>query len=158
MYPLINIAFAITNKVGPMSSLEKRAWLSLLSMCPGYIVYFAVVVGMPTLLTTVLDRFGALALAASVHAVAYIAGLLVIRHRERAEPLHEDERDRAIDARATRAAYFMLLTGMIVVGMVMPFTRSGWDVVNAALLVIVLAEALRYALIVVSYRRPRLAY
>ncbi len=158
MYVLFNMTFAIINKVRPMSSLEKRAWLSLLSMCPGYLVYFAIQVGWPALLPTMLDRFAALALAASVHAVAYVAGLLVIRHRERAESLHEDERDRAIDGRATRAAYFMLLTGMIVVGMVMPFTRGGWDVVNAALLVIVLAETLRYALIVTGYRRPRLAY
>ena len=95
---------------------------------------------------------------ADLEAIGYIVGVTVIGRREGAEPLHEDERDRAIDGRATRAAYFMLLAGMIVVGMVMPFTRSGWDVVNAALLVIVLSESMRHVLIVVGYRRPRLAY
>jgi hypothetical protein len=47
---------------------------------------------------------------------------------------------------------------MIVVGMVMPFTVSGWKLVNTALLGIVLAETARYALIVAGYRRTRLAY
>jgi hypothetical protein len=141
-----------------MSSLEKRAWLTLWTMLPPYVVYFAIQAAVPALLATLLDRFAVLAAAAAVHAIGYIVGVTVIGRRERAEPLHEDERDRAIDGRATRAAYFMLLAGMIVVGMVMPFTRSGWDVVNAALLVIVLSESMRHVLIVVGYRRPRLAY
>jgi len=141
-----------------MSSLEKRAWLALWSMLPPYIVYFAILLLWPRLTAGFLDAFLVLAATATVHAIAYIVGLAFVRHRERGEPLQEDERDRAIDGRATRAAYFMLLTGMIVVGMVMPFTRSGWDVVNAALLVIVLGEAMRSVLIIVGYRRPRLAY
>jgi hypothetical protein len=141
-----------------MSSLEKRAWLTLWSMLPPYIVYFAILTLDPKLTAGFLDAFLVLAATATVHAVAYIVGFTIIRRRERGDPLQEDERDRAIDGRATRAAYFMLLTGMIVVGMVMPFTRGGWDVVNAALLVIVLGETLRHVLIVVGYRRPRLAY
>ena len=141
-----------------MSSLEKRAWLSLWSMCLPYCVYFAIQIGWPALLPTFLDRIACLALVASTHAVAYVGGLLVIKRRERDENLLEDERDRAIDGRATRTAYFILLTAMIVVGMVMPFTDSGWTLVNTALLGIVLAETVRYALIVTGYRRTRLAY
>ena len=99
-----------------------------------------------------------IALVASTHAVAYVSGLLVIKRHERNENLLEDERDRAIDGRATRTAYFILLTGMILVGMVMPFNNGGWKLVNTALLGIVLAETARYALIVISYRRTRLAY
>jgi hypothetical protein len=78
-----------------------------------------------------------------VHALTYIVGLLLIRRREAGEDLLQDERDRAIDGRATRAAYFIMLTGMIVVGMVMPFSRSGWQIANTVLLFIVLGEALR---------------
>ena len=141
-----------------MSSLEKRAWLTLGSMLPPYVVYFAILAWFPQLRAGFLDAFLVLAATATVHAIAYIVGYAIFKHRERGEPLQEDERDRAIDGRATRAAYFMLLTGMIVVGMVMPFTRGGWDVVNAALLVIVLGETLRHVLIIVGYRRPRLAY
>ena len=141
-----------------MSSLEKRAWLSLWSLCPAYAVYFAIQIWFPALLATPLDRFACLALVATFHAVAYVVGLLVIKRHEAAEPLLEDERDRAIDGRATRTAYFILLAGMILVGMVMPFGNTGWKLVNTALLAIVLAETARYALIVMGYRRQRLAW
>ncbi len=142
-----------------MSSLESRAWLMLWGMCPGYLVYFAIQVAAPGWPGTILGRFGLLAAVACLHAVVYLAGLAVFKLRERGEALLSDERDRAIDARATRSAYFVLLTGAIVVGMVMPFSESGWKVVNAALLAVVLAETTRNALIVMGYRRtPRLAY
>lgn len=141
-----------------MSSLQKRAWLALWSMFPVYCVYFAIQIGFPDLLSTMLERFACLALVASIHAVAYVSGLLAIKQREAGELLLEDERDRAIDGRATRTAYFILLTGMIVVGMVMPFNNGGWKLVNTALLVIVLTETARYAMILIGYRQPRLAH
>jgi len=141
-----------------MSSREKRAWLALWSMCPVYCIYFAIQIGFPDLLPTMLERIVCFALAASIHAVGYVSGLLVIKRHEAGEPLLEDERDRAIDGRATRAAYFILLTGMIVVGMIMPFSNGGWKLVNTALLAIVLTETARYALILIGYRQPRLAH
>ena len=141
-----------------MSSLEKRAWLTLWSMCPVYCIYFSIQIGFPDRLSTMLERIGCLALVASIHAVGYVIGLLVIKRREAGEPFLEDERDRAIDGRATRTAYFILLAGMIVVGMVMPFNNGGWKLVNTALLVIVLSETARYALILIGYRQPRLAH
>ena len=52
-----------------------------------------------------------------------------------------------------------MLTGLIVVGVVMPFTHRGWDLVNTALFVIVLAETVRDALIIAGYgRTPCLAH
>jgi hypothetical protein len=52
-----------------------------------------------------------------------------------------------------------VLTGLIVVGVVMPFGDSGWRLTNTALFAIVLAETVRYALIVAGYRRmPCLAH
>lgn len=152
-----------------MSSLEKRAWLTVWSMGPAYCVYFAVQFGFPSLLPTMLDHILYLAAAAGFHAVVYVTGLLVIKHREAGEGPLQDERDRAIDARATRAAYFLLLTGMILVGVVMPFGTGGrhaahsdlvyvWKLANAALLFIVLSEVLRVALTIAGYRRTRFAH
>ena len=141
-----------------MSSLENRAWLTLWSMCPPYLVYFAIQIWFPTLFPTFLGRIACLAAVATVHAIAYLVGFGLIKWRERGEALQEDERDRGIDARATRAAYFALLTGMIVVGVYMPFTSRGWQIANAALLVIVISESMRHALIVFGYRQTRLAY
>ena len=141
-----------------MSSLEKRAWLALWSMCPVYALYFATQITLPALLPTMLDRIALLAVVASLHAMGYVIGLLLIKRREAGESLLEDERDRAIDGRATRTAYFILLTGMVVVGVLMPFNNGGWKLVNTALLAIVLAEVARHALIVLGYRRPQLAH
>ncbi len=141
-----------------MSTVEKRAWLVLWSMCPPYIVYFAIQFGWPGWMTTIQQRLGLLAVIASVHAIVYLTGLLLMKRREVGESLLQDERDHAIDHRAGRIAYFILLTGIIVVGVVMPFNKSGWEIVNAALFFIVLTETIRNALIVLGYRRTRHAH
>jgi hypothetical protein len=141
-----------------MSSLQNRAWLSLWGMCPAYIVYFALQIASPIWLTTLMERIACLAATTSVHAVVCITGLLVFKWRERGEGPLSDERDRAIDTRATRIAYYALMTGTVLVGVVMPFNQGGWKIVNSALLAIVLAEVLRNALIVRGYQgAPRLA-
>jgi uncharacterized membrane protein len=136
-----------------MSPLEKRAWLTLWSMCPVYLVYFTIRLGFPDVMTSMLQRFALLALVASLHAVVYLAGWLTMKYRESGENMLEDERDHAIDRHASRIGYFILLTGIIVVGMVMPFNKSGWEIVNAALFFIVLTEIVRNGLIVLGYRR-----
>jgi hypothetical protein len=139
-------------------SLEKRAWLALGSQCPPYLIYFLIQAAQPMWLRTFLERIVCLAVVAGVHAIAHLTGLMLLKRQERGEQLLLDERDHAIDARATRTAYFVMLTGMLVVGVVMPFGDTGWKITNAALFAIVLAETVRYALIVLGYRRvPRLA-
>lgn len=141
-----------------MSSLEKRAWLMLCSMLPPYLIYFTIQHFFPALVPDLPAHLICLAIVAGGHAVIYLGGWLMIRRQESGIDLIEDERDQAIDGRATRAAYFLLITGMIVVGVVMPFGDSGWKIINSALLFIVAAETLRYTLIVLGYRRPRLAH
>jgi uncharacterized membrane protein len=142
-----------------MSSLESRAWLALWSLCPPYLVYFAVQLAAPDWLTTMWRRIACLAVAAAVHVAVFAAGAVWLKVRERREEgLFADERDLAIDARAMRGAYYVLLFGAITVGMVMPFKDSGWKIVNASLLFIVLSEVARNALILRDYRaRPQLA-
>lgn len=159
MFVMINIMSTQANlQAKIMPTLEKRAWLTLWSMCPPYFFYFAIQWLFAGQLSTMLQRIGLLAMVATLHALAYIAGLLIIKRQGAGERLLEDERDRAIDGRATRAAYFVMLTGLIVVGVVMPFNRAGWEIVNTALLAIVLSEVVRHALIVIGYRRPRFAH
>lgn len=154
MFDILNIVFVLTNLWKPtMSSLEKRAWLTLWSMCPPYLVYFAIQIAFPQLLTTFMDRIICLCAVATVHALAYLGGWLVFRRGERGERVLEDDRDRAIDARATRVGYFVMLTAMLLVGVVMPFGQSGWAITNAALFFVVLTETLVSALIVLAYRR-----
>jgi uncharacterized membrane protein len=135
-----------------VSPLEDRAWLALWSMCPPYLIYFALQVGSPAWPATMLERIGCLAAASLTHVVIFILGLLWLKRREREQGLFADERDRAIQARATAAAYIVLLIGAVVAGMVMPFSQGGWKIVNAVLLATFVAEVVRYALIVLGYR------
>ena len=142
-----------------MAPLDYLARLHLWGLCPAYAVYFALQIASPAWLATTPERLILLAAVAGVHAAVAMAGMLALRRKERAEDLRPDERDRAIDARATRGAYYLLMTGAVVAGMVMPFSQGGWKIVNAALLAIVLAEVLRNVLIVRGYRgTTRLAH
>ena len=98
-----------------MSLIEKRAWLTLWAMCPGYLVYFAIQIGWPGLTPTVLSKFGLLAAVAGLHAIGYIAGELVFRFRNREEGLQQDERDDAIDA-LDQGPWDLLLTDIVMPG------------------------------------------
>ena len=55
--------------------------------------------------------------------------------------------------RAIALAYYVLIAGMILVGVVMPFIASGWTLVNTALYMIIIAEIVHYGSTVLSYRR-----
>lgn len=137
-----------------MPPQEARAWLSALSMAAPYLVYFTVQYAAPHWVETIAQRFWWLAGTATAQAAAYLGGLLFLKARERGEPIVLDERDRTINARATRLAYFWMISAMILVGMVLPFERSGWALVNAALLLLVAIEVMRNGLIIHGYRAP----
>lgn len=141
-----------------MVTWENRARLTLWSMCPPYAAYFAIQLASPAWLDTMVQRILCLAAAALSHAAVFGIGFLLLgRHKE--DGLAIDERDLAIEARATRSAYWLLFTGAVVVGMMMPFRDGGWRIVNTMLLVLILAEALRNTLIVAGYREgPRFAH
>ena len=137
-----------------MSHRERVAWLSLVAMAVTFGPYFVVVAlladqsGLPNLRLLVL--FGA---AALTQAVILAVGHVYLRRKApldaRTPP---DERDRAIDRRSVVLAYYVLLVGMVVVGVVMPFNASGWQIVNAALLAVATAEVVHYLSAVASYR------
>ena len=59
----------------------------------------------------------------------------------------------AITAFSAKPLRIGLYAGMILVGCVMPFNSNGWSIVNAALFMIIAAEAVHYAVVVFSYRR-----
>ncbi|OQW43790.1 MAG: hypothetical protein A4S16_04695 [Proteobacteria bacterium SG_bin6] len=134
-----------------MAWREKQAWLALLVMLVGYTAYFAAVAGSQRSMLGMLLLFGGVATAQAVIMIAGRTVLAVLAGKE--AQAQADERDRAIDRRGTHIAYFVLLTGMIVVGVVMPFNREGWQISNAALLALAVAEIIRYGVIVASYRR-----
>ena len=135
---------------------EKVAWLSLLAMAVTYGPYFALTTlqplpegAMPNLQQ--LGRFGATAV---LQMLIRGAGPLLLRRRAPEDArVPADERDRAIERRSMRVAYYVLILGMINVGVILPFYASGWTIVNAALAAIVLAEVVHYGVAVRSYSR-----
>lgn len=135
---------------------EKIAWLSLIAMAVTFGPYFAIIgahyhLGMSLPSLPELGIFGITAIA---QALILGAGHLYLRHASPQEArMPPDERDRAIMYRAMSTAYYVLIGGMILVGVVMPFGAGGWKIVNAALFMIVASEVVHYGVVASSYRR-----
>ncbi len=135
---------------------EKIAWLSLVGMAACYGPYFAFTHQSPLLDQPLpnLRLMTLFAAAAGGNAVWALLGRLFLRMTTpRDERGAADERDQAVDRRANTVAYYVLIGCALYVGCFMPFTSSGWHIVNAMVASVVLAELLRYALIVLGYRR-----
>lgn len=134
---------------------EKVAWLSLLSILLVFIPYFTWSAMHPP--GPEIPNFKQMALyaVASLSWAAILGiGHLVLRSKSQGEAkLPMDERDIAIDHKARGYAYGVLITGMILVGGIMPFTNGGWEIANTAFFMIVLAEAVCAAAIIRTYRR-----
>jgi hypothetical protein len=133
-----------------MVAREQFAWVWLLTLVVTYAAYFTAVqlTGDAPFMVRII-MFAA-ATIAQVVIIAVASTVIALRHRNE---LSGDERDRAIEHRATTVAYSVLIVGMILVGCILPFSQSGWELFNAAVFVIALAEIVRHALIVTFYRR-----
>jgi hypothetical protein len=139
-----------------MSYREKFSWLSLAAMVVTYVPYFAIVMAgyFPVRPLPDLRQLGLFALVSIVRVLILGIGYLYLRHSSPEEarmPL--DERDLAIKNRSMSSAYYVLLSGMIYAGCFMPFTSTGWTIVNTALFMIVAAEIMRESVVVFCYRR-----
>lgn len=137
-----------------MTYREKTVWLTLIAMIIAYTLYFGLVLnGHPAgrEMFPMLWLFGGIAATQAVVVIAGYAALAMTTPK--AERQRPDERDRAIGRRGAAAAYYVMMTGMIIVGVVMPFTDSGTTIANAALFAIVIAEIVNDVTVLISYRR-----
>jgi len=146
--------------VAGMPFREKSAWVAVAAMAVGYGGYFAAVATLPHQAVdgdppwAVLKLFALLVAATIVRLLIIGVGTLAIRSASPDDArAPADERDRAIAGRSAAIAYYVMMTGMILVGMVMPFNAHGWAITNAALFAIVVAELARYGAIIAAYRR-----
>jgi uncharacterized membrane protein len=138
-----------------MAFREKIAWLTLGTMVVAYGIYFGIVGPAVRFgegrMIEIIWSFG---IVATGHAIAVIVGAILIALLSRKEAsAPADERDRAIARRGATIGYYVLILGMILVGVVMPFSDPPWRIVNTALLAIVIAEAVHQAVVLISYRR-----
>jgi heme A synthase len=137
-----------------MNFREKTAWLNVIAMVAAYTVYFGLLLsGHPAgrEVFPMLWLFGSIAIA---HAVTVIIGTVILSAQApKSERARADERDRAIRRRGATMAYYVLLVGMMVVGVYMPFVERGVPLANMGLLAIVIAELVNSVIVLVSYRR-----
>lgn len=138
-----------------MAYREKIAWLELAGQVVGYGGFFAAVIMAEQMGGVSLLLFiGLFAAASVIRMLIEGVGRLVIAARSGADArVPADERDRAIARRGAAIAYYVLMVGTILVGLVMPFSASGMKIVSAALLSLVVAELVRCGIILSSYRR-----
>lgn len=137
-----------------MAFQEKIEWLTLSAMAVAYGIYFSLVAAYPdgpTLIET-LWLFAKIS-GAQIIVVTFGAIILALAFRKDGQA-KSDERDRAISRRGASIAYYVLLIGVILVGVVMPFEQPpAAKMINATLFVLVIAEAVRHVVMLVSYRR-----
>lgn len=139
-----------------MSYRERVAWLSLLTMLLTFGPYFTLVAIEFFPDAKLPDFFQLFCYGVTAVSQACLLGLghFWLRRRfaqEAKAPL--DELDLQIKQRAMSIAYYVLMTGMIIVGVVMPFTEQGWKIVNSALFMIIVAEVVQQSMVVLGYRR-----
>lgn len=158
MFYIFNIMFALDNKFAMetvMSEREQFSWVWLGALTLFYGGFFVVISvleasGEVELFT----RLGLLTAAAAGSGIVIGISALVARfRREPGELVALDERDRAIQRRARSIAYGVLLVGMILVGCVMPFEATPWEIVQGTIFVIVVAEIVSCGVVITSYRR-----
>lgn len=135
-----------------MAFREKIAWLTLVAMLIAYGIYFPLVALLPYTQFQMLWLFGGITLTQLVVVIIVSATMAIRAGKEARAPA--DERDRSIARRGTSFAYYVLMVGILVVGVVIPHLQvSGGLIINASLLALVIAEAVRLSIIVISYRR-----
>jgi len=134
-----------------MAWREKTAWITLVSMLIAYGVYFTLISQSRLPAMAMLGLFAGITVVQVIAVVVVTTVLAALSSEEaRAKP---DERDRAVARRGASIAYFVLMVGVITVGVVMPFRDAGWRLTNAALFALVVAETVRHLIVVISYRR-----
>ena len=139
-----------------MAQKERFAWVWLIALTAtlGSYFVFVEILGVADSTPSFLTQISGLAIAlTALAAIVGINALVAFARQTSTLAIETDERDQLIEQRSTKAAYHVLIAGMIFVGCVLPFSKGGWEIVNTALLVIAISEVTRCVLIVRGYRR-----
>lgn len=138
-----------------MAFREKMAWFTLISFIVTYAVYFGIAgpsveFGRNNMLDIVWT-FGPVAAVHGLISAIGSAGIAIAARRDASNIA--DERDRAIDRKAISVAYYVMLVGVLIVGVAGPFTMEPYKIVNLSLAVVVICQIIHDALVILGYRR-----
>ena len=105
---------------------RKTVWLTLIAMIVAYTLYFRLVLNGHPAGREMFPMLGLIGGITATQAVVVMAGdVALAMTTPRPERQRLDECDRAIVRRGAAAAYYVMMAGMIIVGVVMPFIGSG---------------------------------
>lgn len=135
-----------------MSFREKSAWISLLSMAGVYGFYFWTISHAPA--ATGALHYGPLLIRTIVLLVVIqiILNVALAVYRPGEAQAAADERERLIDLKASRIAYFGLVTGVLVACVFGLLTPPTLFTTNSLLFILVVCEVLRAGCQIVFYR------
>jgi hypothetical protein len=137
-----------------MSFREKSTWISFLLLLAISIPFFVQVARVES---------GAVSSQASFHfflllVVGFVVGeivlhALIVMQSPRDARAPKDERERLIDLKAMRAAFFVLMVATILVIVMVHFPFNRFEILQALLLAVVAAELTMLGARIVYYRR-----
>lgn len=138
-----------------MTHKERAAWMYLIIFLVTYIPYFTLsgIQGLPTTMPG-FPQLWLYGITAVIQMVLIALGFAWFALRYRSDMrAPTDERDRAIEFKGMRWAYYVLLTGAIFAGIYLPFVESGWNIVQSMIFVIALAQIIHFGIVAFAYRR-----
>lgn len=133
-----------------MHSRERTAWAWLVCLLMAPPIYFAGLnhsVWVPG--NVELSRLAALSMPLIVMAFVALGVRVfnIIKARQTGQELL-DERDQLIEMKSTSMSYYVLM-----VGMMMPFSATRWELVDTSFFFIVLAEVVHSCITIYGYRK-----
>jgi hypothetical protein len=137
-----------------MLPIERTAWAWVICLLIVPATYFIVTSKFNTSHENMdLEKLKYLAVALLVMATTAI-GIRIYNYMLRAKDgsTSVDERDHRFEQIGVNKAYPILMGGMILVGFVMPFKSTQWEMIDAAFFAIVLAELVHYGYVLKAYR------
>jgi hypothetical protein len=138
-----------------MHSRERTAWAWLVCLLVAPLIYFAKLNHSDWVPDNVeLSRLASLSMP--LIAMAFVAlgvrAFNAFKSNQQGDDLL-DERDQLIELKSTSASYHVIMGGMIVVGMMMPFSATRWEIIDTAFFFMVLAEVVHSVLTILAYRK-----
>lgn len=138
-----------------MAFREKMAWFTLIGFVLTYAFYFGIAAPAVDFgRNNMLDIVWSFGPVAAVHGLISIIGSAAIAIAARRDASNmADERDHAINRKATMVAYYIMMVGVMFVGVAGPFTMAPYKIVNMSLALIVICQIVQDVLVIRGYRQ-----
>jgi hypothetical protein len=140
-----------------MSFREKSAWISFVVVLVAFGAYFVSISGDLSVPRNISHRvaalLGLLAVILAVTVVEIVAHIVVALSSPAEAQAARDEREKAISLRATRPAFYVLMTGVWLALGSVALGGGVWLLVQATLFAVWVAELTRFGTQIYYYRR-----